>query len=246
VVVRQDIDEVLKDWPYKPGTISVRRVAADDGREVLQMRIDMGLLQLESSGRPDGRRPHDATSYLDFLVQHLGRVGDFRLSEAQCLEMDREFLQYYHRRICWLALREFHRAVADADHTLALMDYAAAHSPDDQWTQSHEQYRPFVLFHRTQAAALSALEQDGPDVAIEALNSGLDQIRALRSNAQIEGQPEGDEQLDQLEQLKEWLRKEYHIDRTLQEQLSEAVAQEQYERAAQLRDAIARREKKPL
>jgi protein-arginine kinase activator protein McsA len=41
--------------------------------------------------------------------------------------------------------------------------------------------------------------------------------------------------------LKEWLREEYHVGQTLEEQLAEAVAAEQYERAAQLRDQIARR-----
>ena len=51
----QDIDQILKDWPYQPGVISARLVRAGDGREVLQMRIEMGLLQLETTGRPDGR-----------------------------------------------------------------------------------------------------------------------------------------------------------------------------------------------
>ena len=38
----------------------------------------------------------------------------FVLSEDQCLEADREFIQFYHRRICWMALENFRRAVADA------------------------------------------------------------------------------------------------------------------------------------
>ena len=36
------------------------------------------------------------------------------LSEEQCLEADREFVQFYHRRICWLTLRHYARALADA------------------------------------------------------------------------------------------------------------------------------------
>ena len=31
-------------------------------------------------------------------------------------------MQYYHRRICWLRLQYYQRAVMDADHTLRLMD----------------------------------------------------------------------------------------------------------------------------
>ena len=243
--MRQDIDQVLQDWPYKPGTISVRRAKAEDGREVLQMRLDMGLLQMEAADRPDGARPHNAATYLDYLLDRAARNEEFHLSQKQCLEMDREFLQYYHRRICWLALREFTRAVADADHTLALMDFAAAHAPNEQWMQTHEQYRPFVLFHRTQAAALAALERGGPDEAMQAVNEGLQQIRRLLDVADESDRAEHEVQIEQLERLKQWLREEYKIDRTLQEQLADAVANEQYEKAAQLRDAIARRDPRP-
>src|SRR5690348_9843892 len=54
---RHDIDRVLQEWPYQPGEISARLVRAADGREVVQMRVEMGLLQLETDGRPDGTRP---------------------------------------------------------------------------------------------------------------------------------------------------------------------------------------------
>jgi hypothetical protein len=130
-------------------------VPAGDGREVLQMRIEMGLLQMELAGRPDGEHPGGAETCLDWLRELQRSEGDvFTLNEEQCMEIDREFLQFYHRRICCLAIRQFARAVADAEYTLALMDFVAQHSPNEQWTVSHEQYRPFVLFHRIQAAAL--------------------------------------------------------------------------------------------
>ena len=250
----QDIDAILRGWPYSAGTISARRVRAANGREVLQMRVEMGVLQMEVTGRPDGQRPGGADTYLERLLQRQTEEQDaFRLSEEDCLEMDREFLQYYHRRICWLALRDFGRAVDDADHTLALMDFAAAHSPNEEWTVSHEQYRSFVLFHRTQAAALAALEENGPgpEVAIEEINRGLDQIRALyedqppaEESDQQDPSFDDDRQVAQLVQLKEWLREEYHVGRTLEEQLADAVAAEEYERAAGLRDQIARRLRK--
>ena len=56
---RHDIDRILKEWPYEPGEISARLVRATDGREVLQMRVEMGVLQLEIDGparRPAARR----------------------------------------------------------------------------------------------------------------------------------------------------------------------------------------------
>ena len=83
---------------------------------------------------------------------HRDLEDENRCRKEQCREADREFVQYYHRRLCWLAMREFSKAMHDADHTLLLMDFCRDHSPDEEWTMSHEQYRPFVLFHRTQAA----------------------------------------------------------------------------------------------
>ena len=239
---RRDIDFIFRQWPYQPGVISARLVRAVDGREVLQMRIEMGVLQMELSGRPDGQTPQGAPSYLAWLAgQAAANDPPLVLSEEQCFEIDREFLQYYHRRICCLALREFRRAVADADHTLALMNFVAAHSPDPQWTLSHEQYRPFVLFHRVQAAAMAQLQESGPEAAIEEVNRGLEQMREVFAGMEAEEQFDQDELVKQLVELKESLRAEYHVGKTLAEQLADAVAAEEYERAARLRDEIARR-----
>ncbi len=103
-----DIDEALRDWPFTPGVVSARLIEADDGREVIQMRIELGLLQMETAGRPDGRKPRGHETYLDSMMDEAAHSGGpFVLSIDQCGEADREFLQYYHRRLCWLALRQF-------------------------------------------------------------------------------------------------------------------------------------------
>ena len=241
----KDIDNILKDWPYSPGEVQARLFKAKDGREVVQMRVEMGILQMEADHRPDGSRPNDEDTILDYLKKCATAAdGDFVLTEEQCNEADREFVQYYHRRICWLSLREFARAVRDADHTLAMMDFSKQHSPDEQWTISHEQYRPFVLFHRYQAAALAQLEQDGPERAIEELNKGLDVLREVFVEFEAEDKYEEDELVQRLNQLKEALREHYRVGRTLDEQLAEAIASEQYELAAQLRDEMAKKKTK--
>lgn len=238
----QDIDRVLKNWAYEPGEVGARLVRAGDGRQVLQMRVEMGLLQMEIDARPDGTRPGGADTYFDHLLAlsiHEGK--EFELTAEQCAAADREFLQFYHRRICWLALREFERAVRDADHTLSFMDFARAHSPDEEWTLSHEQYRPFVLFHRVQAACLAALEQDGPEAALEELQRGLDEFRRLFAQYDAEEQYDEDELVQRLLELKDTLREQYNIKPSLAEQLAEAVAAEEYERAAKIRDELSRR-----
>ncbi|MCP4095355.1 MAG: DNA helicase UvrBC, partial [Planctomycetaceae bacterium] len=45
----QDIDEILKQWPFDPQSVNVRLLESAQ-RRVLQMRVDMGILQLETDG----------------------------------------------------------------------------------------------------------------------------------------------------------------------------------------------------
>jgi hypothetical protein len=240
--VSQDIDAALRGWEYKPGVVQARLVNAADGREVIQMRVDLGLLQLEITGRPDGARPNGSATMLDSLHKQARGRDDFVLGEEECAEADREFLQFYHRRLCWLALHRFDRAVADADHTLALMDFVRDHSPGDDYTQAHEQYRGFVLFHRTQAAAALAIEQDRPEAAVDAIRAGLEGIRTFYAGFEAEEQMEEDALVRRLREMERLLREKHNIDATLREQLDEAIAREDYERAAQLRDAMRRGE----
>ncbi|HEX5103776.1 MAG TPA: UvrB/UvrC motif-containing protein [Pirellulaceae bacterium] len=240
---KENIDRLLRDWPYDPEGISVRKKKGDDGRDVLQMRLDLGLLQLEATGRPDGQRPEGAESFYDLLVGKSVASGNgYMMTEDECEEADREFMQYYHRRVCWLALREFHNAVADADHTLGLMDFCRDHSPDEQWTLSHEQYRPFVLFHRSQAAALAALGDRGAEAAVEEINKGLDRMRHVFVEYEAEEEFDEDELVQRLTELRESLRQHFRVGRTLQEQLAEAIADEKYELAAEIRDELNRRD----
>jgi hypothetical protein len=203
------------------------------------MRIEMGLLQLETSGRPDGERPEGAATYFDLLRRKSdGQGASYMFSVEECAEADREFVQYYHRRICWLAMREFRKAVRDADHTLNLMDLCRSHSPDEEWTVSHEQYRPFVLFHRIQADALAELDADGPEAAVQAVNRGLKSLRRVFEEFGDDSGFDENELVDRLHEFRETLRDKFDVGKTLDEQLADAIAAEDYEKAAKLRDVI--------
>lgn len=240
-----NLDSLFRDWPFDPSMVSVRLGTGSDGREVILMRIEMGVLQLETTRRPDGTRPEGADTYLDYLSQlEVASDGEFRLTEEQCFEVDREFVQYYHRRICWLALQQYRQAAQDAAHSLKLMDFCQRHSPDDQWTLTHEQYRPFVMYHRIQAEALAVLEAESAEEAVQTINNGLDQLKAVFVQNDVEEYYEDDELVSRLVELRENLRSQFEVGQTLQERLSDAVAKEQYELAARLRDELSNRQNK--
>ncbi|MCA9294201.1 MAG: UvrB/UvrC motif-containing protein [Phycisphaerales bacterium] len=68
-----DLSALLNDWPYEPGQLNVRLIEGDDGKPKVQMRVDLGLLQMEVFGRPDGQQPEGRESLLEF---HEMRIDD--------------------------------------------------------------------------------------------------------------------------------------------------------------------------
>ena len=255
--MRRDIDEALHDWPYdpEPGEVSAREVRARDGRTVLQIRVELGILQMEAEGRPDGTRPHGFATYLDYLRYRSRSKSkrdrdretgdpDWMMSPEHCDQVDREFVQFYHRRIAWLALQHYDKALRDADHTLALMDFVISHGTNEEYISSHERFRGLVLFHRSQAAAALALERRKPDEAIDAVQEGMEKVllhHQERTKHHSSADLPTDHFVDQLRNLEHEIRKNFAVEKTLREQLDEAVALEDYERAARLRDQIKAR-----
>jgi len=241
----QHLDHVLSGWPYEFGQASARLVRGADGRDVVQLRVDLGVLQMETTGRPDGSRPGSSDTYYDHLLSLAFEEGEsFALDGKRCVEIDREFMQFFHRRIAWLALRDFDRAIADADHTLALMDFSSAHAPDTEWAETHEQYRPFVLFHRTQAAAMAELERRQAAAAIAAIDDGLARLRAVFAAHDAEDEFDDSHLAVKLRELKQAIVDHFEVRPSLAQQLADAIAAEQYELAARLRDRLGRQSRK--
>ena len=251
--MRRDIDESLREWPFDPGPgkVLVREVRTREGRMVLQVRIELGLLQMEVEGRPDGVRPHQFATFLDYLRHRAaarglapgGKAPPWSMSPDHREEADREFNQFNHRRVAWLALQKYDKALADAEHTLALLDFLRRHGDDEEFVAAHERFRGLVLFHRTQAAAALALERRRPEEAIDAVREGARRIDGHRDaweRSHDEELPDGT-LIDQLRHLEVEIRKNFAVEKTLGEQLDEAVASEDYERAARLRDQIKAR-----
>ena len=230
----QHFDKLLKDWPFSMGQVLVRQAEGADGRDVLQVRVDLGILQLELTGRPDGVKPEGFDTYYDYLVSLSFEEGDaFELDESRCNEIDREFYQFYHRRICWLTLKKYAEAVSDAKHTLKLMDFSSAYAPDPEWALLHEQYRPFVIFHKIQAMALIELEETDPEAGINAIDKGLQELSEVFEKHDAMEHFEEDVFVVKLREMRASIVEHYEVGPTLAEQLAEAISAEQYELAAE-------------
>lgn len=62
-----DLTELLDSWKYEPGKINVRLIETSEGRSFVQVRLDLGILQMHLDGRPDGQQPQGFESYLEMV-----------------------------------------------------------------------------------------------------------------------------------------------------------------------------------
>jgi len=253
--MRRDIDDALRGWPHDPSSneVEAREVRARDGRTVVQIRIDLGVLQMEADGRPDGEQPRGYETYLDYLYHRAARRRSrdsepYTMAPVQCAEADRELVQFYHRRVAMLALQQYDKALRDAQHSLDLIEFISDHGPDDEYIARHERLRGSVIFDYVQAAAALALERCRPEEAIEAVRKGAEMLENhrklwqdrfdLEDEAAVEDIMPDSALIERLERLETEIRHHFDVPKTLHEQLAEAVAHEDYERAAHLRDQI--------
>lgn len=237
----KDIASILSGWDFDPDEFQVRIIAGDDGREKIQMRLDLGLLQLELEGRPDGARPLGAESLLDHF-EATASEGAPRLDRADCERLMREGTQYYHRYLALYHLARYDLVVRDAERNLRLFRFVVEHAERDEDKLAFDRFRPYVLMMRARARGQAALDSGDTSKALEAIDEGI--AGALDFLAD-HGESDNEAQCRELQFLRRW-RSEVERDRKrgpverLEEQLALAVRREQYEEAARLRDQIRR------
>jgi hypothetical protein len=244
--VSQDITSILAGWDFNPEELQVRLVSGDDGKEKIQMRIDLGVLQMELSGRPDGQRPHGFESLLDYHEAHERSAAaagrEFALDRGACAELMREGLQYYHRYLSAFHLQEYDLVSRDTERNLRLFAFVLQHASRHRDKINFDQYRPYVTMMRARALALQALTRGDFSRALNEIDEGISRIRQfLREYHQEDHEAECAE----LGFLIRW-RREVEQDRPtgpverLEQQLELAISLEDYEEAARLRDQIKR------
>jgi hypothetical protein len=242
-----DLSELLAAWPHETGRINARRVSGRDGRDKIQVRVELGVLQMELEGRPDGLRPHEQPSLLDHHRQRLrwydrqtgGDVG-FVLSAAECRAIREEAVLYYHRYVALFSLAEYDRVVADTEHNLALFDLCRQYGQTEEDRQILEQFRPAVIMMRTRAQAERAVGLRDPRAAVAALDRGLEEIRSVYQESGSGESWERSNEVALLRGMRDMLVPKLPVSERaeLQERLQAALDAENYELAAILRDEL--------
>lgn len=239
-----DLNKILGGWPYDPDSVSARWIVAEDGSQKIQLRLDLGVLQMEPDGRPDGTMPNGFESLLQYYVIHEWCEepdGDvFPLSPSACAELQQEAAQYYYRFIALYALRDLEGVIRDTVHVLRILKLVARHVDDGDLLWQFIQFYPHIRMMNARALAERAAEDKQYDEAIQELEQGIDDIRSFW---QENGDEEDIAESREIDLLTDMLgeirgsRPRSEIDR-LKEELLRAIAAENYEKAARLRDAI--------
>jgi hypothetical protein len=245
VLLSQDIRAILADWDFDPDQFQARVITGADGTEKIQMRIDLGLMQMEINGRPDGQRPKGFESLLDWQESRASEArmgGDpFSLNSDDCALLMHEGLQYYYRYRAAFHLGRFDLVARDTARNLRLFAFVARHAARQHDKMEFEQYRPYVEMMHTRALAQQALLQGEYKTALTRIDEGIQAIRRFL----LEYHQEEEANCSELRALLDWrLQVERERPRgpveQLEHQLELSVELENYEEAARIRDQIRR------
>lgn len=246
-----DLRRILANWPYESGQITVRKIMGEDGTPKIQMRLDLGLLQMEPSGRPDGARPHGFESLLAYhqhrLAEHMQRNGTelgFEISSDDAQALREEVMMYYHRYLSLFVLEEFAGVERDTQRNIDVLDLCKRFALDEDDRGTLEQYRPYLIMMNTRAKAHGALERNALKTALAFVDAGLREINEYLDAQGIENPGESDE-ASILESLRMEIAQRMPVDPVdaLNERLQTALTEERYEEAALIRDEIAEMQK---
>ncbi|MFN0135634.1 MAG: hypothetical protein ACKVS9_05880 [Phycisphaerae bacterium] len=249
-----DLEQIVDDWE-RPlnGGIAARLIGGVDGEHQLQLRVDLGLLQMFPDGRPDGRRFHGFAGTVDF-VQHETRVHS-KLPAEVWQEVDRELQQYNYRRLAFSGLADealkshdkptaidhLRRAVRDIDQCLLLL--RTLEERQGGIPGAHASLIPSLLYNRAKMLSRLREAQDRFEEAVEALEGGVGALEDILTRLGFDEQTRHhDPGLMYLRQTARTLRQTHGIQATLRERLNSAIGGEDFEAAALLRDELRKRE----
>lgn len=242
------IGDLLEQWPFDPEGECLRLVIDEAGREKLQIRLDLGILQLELEGRPDGSTPHGHPSLLEYHRHRLeeycrqrGSADGYRLESDDCELLRAEAAQYYQRYFALFQIGRYEGVVRDTSRNLTCLDFLHRYAANQDDRMELEQFRPYILMMNALARLevhLAAGDYDSALTAIDVARAGI-----IDFISQYAGRFSADSELEILRQRRAQVAAQQPASEaeSLARQLDEAVAREDYEAAARLRDLLQAR-----
>jgi hypothetical protein len=240
-----DLSPLLKSWPFDPTSVTARFVDVDgDGARELQLRLDLGILQMGLDGRPDGARPHGHDTALDFYRRKMvtDRRSGPKLDGDACAELQQECVQFYYRYLGLMVLKDYERVIRDTRHSLKIFDLVEKYAESDDLIWEFIQFKPYVFMMNTRAQAEKLAAEGRVDEAVDCIVKGMADIHEFLDDLdEEEDTPSDCVELGMLEELIQDIRERRTEENPvvrLKQKMQYAIHMENYEEAAQLRDRI--------
>ena len=243
-----DISRYLDSWEYQPGKIVVRKIKGKDGNPKIQLRVDLGILQMNLTGRPDGKLPFGHATLFEHYLSRLAKYADaqesdpsgFKLSIEDCSKLQQEAIQFHHRYICLFQLKDYDAVIRDTERNLAVFDFVNQFADSPEFAANIGQLRPQLLMMRARAKGSKEAEADQHSNAIHTIEQTMEEIRAFFRE---QNRPELADLSGEIQSLQQWsqeIRSTRPLSQReqLEQALQEAVRREDYEKAAEVRDAL--------
>ena len=245
----EDLTDIFREWEYDEED-NVRFLTGDDGREIMQIRQPLGIEQYDLDGRPDGRRPDGAVTFLELYrgsIDTAEAAGDrLELQDRDFENLQNEGILYYQRYLALFQVGFYDRVARDTEHNLEICSILEVHYPSDRRYEIL-QYRPYIRRMNAISRAMMKLADDENTQAARELEKGREDIEALPTVPTPIFECEKIRSLQHLSQVltqvNESVEEEHNAKgfrERLTEELAKAVDSEDYERAARLRDRIRR------
>ena len=230
IAMLEDIHGLLGRWPFDPDRLNARLIEAEDGRNIIQVRVELGILQMEMSGRPDG-----GPDVLAAVERRLASEPDLSIDAGLAADLRAEAVQVHQRYVARLALEDYAGVVEDTRRNLRVFDLCRDHAEAPEDRRVLERFRAQVVATRARAAALEAIRGQSAADARGVLAEAVEEIR----RGIVDGAADPPE-VAMLEGMRDVLQPKLPVSQRheLERRLASALTSENYELAAILRDEL--------
>lgn len=257
--MRPDISDYLAEWPYDKDN-DTRVIKGKDGKGKIQIRSEFGMSQFEIDGRPDGKRPFGKESLLEYYVGKLeaykrinGIDIGFSLDSEVCEALGEESALIQQRYSGLMKLKDFERAARDTEHNLKIFDLMETYGEKNEDRLYFEAWRPRLIRANRDAKIQLCIQHEDYDKALEYANEAIRTLNDLNplfiqlsSIPVLKLHPVFAKRLEEaLELFRRYIPKIRKMKKEnkpetekKKDRLREAVAREDFETAARLRDEI--------
>ncbi len=229
-----DISLILGRWEFSDGTPRVRYLDGIGENRRIQIRLEAGIIQFELQGRPDGKHPEGAESWLEFW----GASAE-KLAQNECEILRGEVLLYHQRAAAFLMLEDFASVVRDCDRNLFAIDFVWSRATRGADLQPFDAIRIATVLLRTRAEASMCIRIRDTQGALAAIDRGLANLHGGAGSSHRLAEDDSSE-ASMLRAMRDTLvpklPSSQRVD--LESRLKHALRMENYELAAILRNEL--------